>query len=150
MKCFNFQLQGPRHKRQIIDKAFATQECERLMNTTIVNACAEVPDFDISAFRKGCVADAVVNNLYIYSKAINCIYSNIIYMLPLYTVSYIHHFTSSSFENKIILKKIYCDWVVSIAARLATCVITTCHFQSNFVWVQLNMKMIFKIFDDDV
>ena len=49
-------------KRQVYDEKWAQQECERLMNTSIVNKCTDVPNFDSASFRENCIADALVNS----------------------------------------------------------------------------------------
>jgi len=51
-------------KRQVYDEAWAQQECERLMNTSIVNKCTDVPNFNSASFRENCIADALVNSKY--------------------------------------------------------------------------------------
>jgi len=54
---------GNRNKRQSndeIDETKAIHGCEELMNTSIVNLCANVPFFDISVFFNNCVSDALV------------------------------------------------------------------------------------------
>jgi len=49
------------NKRQTkVDVEWATRECNRLMNTTLVNMCDEIPGFNTVSFRADCVADALV------------------------------------------------------------------------------------------
>jgi len=54
-------LQNIRQKRQEeFDEVWASQACEKLMNTTIINMCADI-GFNTSPYRADCVADALVS-----------------------------------------------------------------------------------------
>ena len=62
LRCFSLQdstQPSVRNRRQEYDEAWAILECQKLMNTTIVNKCEEI-GLNMSSFRLDCVADALV------------------------------------------------------------------------------------------
>jgi len=57
-------LPNVRHMRQEeFTEESATQACDKAMNTTLVNMCADI-GFDTSPYRTDCIADALVSLLH--------------------------------------------------------------------------------------